>query len=199
MRKDIIAATFVHNTEFYSYPVELWEWGLSEFETKVFESRKVEKPGDIATIQNECITELLKDYHNVLWVQADLIFIPEQSHIIMNHLGSNNCFGVRHIKIFHYLYTHHYGCCLLNDASFTEDGAYPKTYNRLTELECAVDAGYIGMANYKNHTNQQIRIWDQEVPEIKLDKDSFIISPTGIYKPLFDYFDLYDEYDKYMT
>ena len=68
MRKDIIAATFVHNTEYYSYPIELWKSGLREFETKVFESRKVEKPGDIATIQNECVNELLKVYHNILWV-----------------------------------------------------------------------------------------------------------------------------------
>ena len=60
--KDLIAATFVSNTEDYQYPVELWKQGLKDFETRVFEGRKVNIPGDIATIQNECLTELFKEY-----------------------------------------------------------------------------------------------------------------------------------------
>ena len=127
-----------------------------------------------------------------------MIFIPENSHIVRNRLGFNYCFCVRHIKIFHYLYTSHYGCCLVNNASFTGDGAYPEKYTLQNDV-CAIDVGYLGKENYTNHTKQQTEIWKQDAPIVNLSSESYIIEPTGIYKPLFDYFNLYDEYDKFIS
>lgn len=192
--KEIIAATFVSNTEFYQYPVELWKQGLKDFETKIFECRKVKIPGDIATIQNECLNELLKEYHHVLWVQADIIFLPEKKDLIMSHLGLDVCYGVEHIKRYYYQYVSHFGCSLVFKEKFVGDGAYMKSYNVVKEV-CAIDAGYFGEANYRNHTAQNIKTWRQLAPEYHKNK---IIKPEGRHKQLFDYFNLYEEYNKFV-
>jgi hypothetical protein len=195
MKKEIIAATFVSNTKYYQYPIELWKQGLKDFETKVFECRKVQKPRDIATIQNECLEELFKDYHNVLWVQADLIFIPKKKDLIMRHLGLNVCYKAEHIKRYYRQCYSHYGLCLVNKGRFVGDGAYMKSYN-VNDNVCAICAGYFGEANYRNHTAQQVRIWNQKAPKYQKD---MIVQPTERYKHIFDYFNLYNEYDKFIN
>ena len=99
----MIASTFVANSEYYSYPIELWKWGLREFETRIFETRKVLKPTDIATIQNECLAELFKTHDTVYWLQADLIFDVEKTQKVyefMNESPANVGLGIRQSKIY---------------------------------------------------------------------------------------------------
>ena len=86
----MIAATFISNSEHYSYPVELWKQGLKHFETRVFETRKVLKPEDIAIIQNECLTELFKTHEIVYWLQADLIFDSDKTQKVLDMVDATD-------------------------------------------------------------------------------------------------------------
>ena len=101
----MIAATFVSNSKYYSYPVKLWKQGLKHFETRIFGTRKVLKPEDIATIQNECLKELFKTHDSVYWLQADLIFDSAKTDRLLEiekmEFIANICIPFYKAKIFY--------------------------------------------------------------------------------------------------
>lgn len=193
MKKDLITATFVNNSEFYKYPVKLWKQALDGFELKIFKGRKVNEPMDISIIQNECLEELFKDYHNVFWVQADIIFIPGMKDMIMSCVGNDVCFQVSHVKRYYLQDVTHFGIALVNKERFEGDGAYMEHY-AVHPVITAVDAGYFGEENYRNHVKQQSDIWKQPIPPYRKDT---IIEPSGYFEPIFDYFNLYEEYKNF--
>ena len=140
----MIASTFVANSKYYQYPIDLWLWGLREFETKVFETRKVLKPDDISQIQNECLTNLFKTHDRVFWLQADLIFDATKTEDFLKIANSditpaNMGFGIYKNKLYFDLGISFYGAILIkkemfldltndrindNESKFSGDGAY---------------------------------------------------------------------------
>ena len=200
----MIAATFISNSEYYSYPVELWKQGLKDFETKVFETRKVLKPEDIAIIQNECLTELFKTHDTVYWLQADLIFDAEKTqkvHDTINATDTNA--GLAMIKNMMYMGygISGFGSLVIrkdrfNDTKFNGDGAYCGVCDGWTKEPFGIDVGYLGKTNFKNHLKQQKTIWPNNPSQMPvyaiknmIDSDAFKIG--------LDYFNLHDEYDSF--
>ena len=203
----MIASTFVANSKYYSYPIELWKWGLREFETKVFETRKVLKPTDIAVIQNECLDELFKTHDTVFWLQADLIFDAEKTNRILDIVHNAPYRANFHLAFYmNKIYFHEgisgFGACIIKkeffknkDSKFCGDGAYtPKNHGWTKEI-FGVSVGYLGKQNFINHTRQQQKIWNIEYNLPKLQK---LIDPLkSIYPEVLKYFNLTKEYAEF--
>jgi len=193
----MVAATFVSNTQYYSYPIELWKQGLKGFETKVFECRKVFKPEDIAIIQNECLTELFKTHDRVYWLQADLIFDSEQTEKLLNLIDdseANSGFGIQKVKLYYDQGISCHGSVVMKrelfhekDSRFWEDGAQPERMYQHTDVY-GIDVGYLGYKNFIEHTRQQTRI--RSNIEMEPPRGGNIIKTHSV----FDYFDLNNEY-----
>ena len=203
----MIAATFISNSQYYSYPVELWKQGLKNFETKVFETRKVLKPEDIAIIQNECLTELFKTHEIVYWLQADLIFDAEKTQKVLDMVYTTDFnfeLGISKCMLYMDYAISGFGSLVIRKKWFNEaggkfngDGAYCGNSGSgcLNEI-FGIDVGYLGKSNFKNHLTQQKTIWPpgpSQMPVYSLNK----IINSDVYKLGLDYFNLRDEFNEF--
>jgi len=200
----MIAATFISNSQHYSYPVELWKQGLKNFETKIFETRKVLKPCDIGDIQNECLTELFKTHDIVYWLQADLIFNPDKTQELHNLIDIHKFnFGLLIRKCMMYMDygLNYFGSLVIrkenfNISKFTGDGAYCGS-GCVDMGGCfGIDVGYLGHNNFKNHMAQQTQIWPPGKSQMPVYDLKNLIDPC-VFKMGLDYFNLHTEFNTF--
>jgi len=210
----MIVATFVSNSRYYNYPVELWERELKHFETRVFAARKVLKPEDIAIIQNECLTKLFKTHKTVLWLQADLIFDIKKTdrlHEIVKISKQTDAMcllTMAKAKLFLSDGLSGYGAAIIKKESFINDknhrfcergdGAYGGYHHHVTNPNDIIgfDVGYLGLKNYTDHFKQQATIWKQGgTYDLYSLRNGFI--DENVFRAGMDYFNLWAEFNEF--
>lgn len=165
----IAAATFISNTDNYTYPIEKWKKALKKYpqHIKKYPNNSVKNPGDIATFQNETLQEVFKNYDYCLFVQADIFYKEPKRFDISNYLDDVYLFDVEDIKNNQYLYTHNFGVTLIpkkSNAYFVGDGAYTNFFKK-AKITLGYSIGYLSELDFKNHKTQQKKIWNQNSEE----------------------------------
>jgi len=134
---------------------------------------KINSPGDIATAQNACISDLFAntDADYVIWNQAD-IFITDRGHQIIKdfcvpeNLENTQALGLLHIKLFHYAGFTYYGVNIIGKKAwerikFTGDGAYLGSggADYCSKEHSSVDIGYLSIDQVRRHLSKHKQTW----------------------------------------
>jgi len=210
INKTICAATFVSDTDHYTYPIDLWEKQLTGFDgvhIKNYPKNSVKKPSDIADFQNKVLKEVFNQgYDYCLLVQADIFFDSEKTDVIYaiandSIKGHNHTFGIEDIKLFQYLYSHYFGISLISKYSllnFIGDGAYPESHNLRDDVIAGYSMGYMSKDMFYGHKKSHSSVWDNvQYNELDNHSTSIKIPYTGVYKRMIDGLGVYDEYIRF--
>ncbi len=159
---------------------------LGDVNVKII-NQKIKLPGDIALAQNTCLDLLFaKGADYVVWVQADMHLLPEFFELIHGICVPSNLTGswgvnIQHLRLFHISVIGSFGVSIIGKDCpnrFVGDGAYlgqagsPIAGNK----PVAVDLGYLGITQCKDHLRQHGKTWSSNNDNYLLPDEEFTIN-----------------------
>ena len=229
--------TFIDNQDIIKYPVDLifknfdcerflfgTKKSLNFFKCNTINiEQSIKTPQDIATAQNLCLEWLEKntDYDFFIHPQADIYLDKKQTDKLISELDALDIKGIygieiERIRLYYICRLMNFGFSIIGSQSgarYANDGANFSQKKQLLNDIRAVDVGYFGMQNYRNHAKNHSGIWTNRPSDFSFwDKNESefigfvkdkaikregslgkIIDPPK-YKELFDYFNLHNEF-----